>query len=82
MLEAFDDYWEGPPGLAGIELYHISESGAVAQALLTDQLDYVGIGSISAENFALFEGNDDFTFLDSTVWRLVGPGHGHHSGSL
>ena len=63
VLEAFDDYWEGPPGLAGIELYHISESGAVAQALLTDQLDYVGIGSISAENFALFQGNDDFTFL-------------------
>ncbi len=63
VLEAFDDYWEGPPGLAGIELYHISESAAVAQALLTDQLDYVGIGSISADNFALFEGNDDFTFL-------------------
>jgi peptide/nickel transport system substrate-binding protein len=63
VLEAFDDYWEGPPGLAGIELYHISRSAGVAQALLTDQLDYVGIGSISAENFALFEGNDDFTFL-------------------
>jgi peptide/nickel transport system substrate-binding protein len=63
VLEAFDDYWEGPPGLAGIELYHISRSAGVAQALLTDQLDYVGIGSIRAENFPLFEGNDDFTFL-------------------
>jgi peptide/nickel transport system substrate-binding protein len=63
VLAAFDDYWEGPPGLAGIELYHISSSAAVAQALLTDQLDYVGIGQIRAENFALFEGNDDFTFL-------------------
>jgi peptide/nickel transport system substrate-binding protein len=63
VLEAFDDYWEGPPGLAGIELYHISESAGIVQGLLTDQLDYVGIGSIRAENFPLFEGNDDFTFL-------------------
>ena len=63
VLAAFDDYWEGPPGLAGIELHHVSGSAAVAQALLTDQLDYVGIGQIRAENFALFEGNDDFTFL-------------------
>jgi peptide/nickel transport system substrate-binding protein len=63
VLEAFDDYWDGPPGLARIELYHVADAAGVAQALLTDQLDYVGIGSISAENFALFEGNDDFTFL-------------------
>ena len=63
VLEAFDDYWEGPPGLAGIELYHIASSAGVAQALLTDQLDYVGIGQIRAENFALFEDSDDFTFL-------------------
>ena len=63
VLEAFDDYWEGPPGLAGIELYHISDAAGIAQALLTDQLDYVGIGQIRAENFPLFEGNDNFTFL-------------------
>ncbi len=63
VLEAFDDYWDGPPGLARIELYHIADAAGVAQALLTDQLDYVGIGSIRAENFPLFEGNDDFTFL-------------------
>ncbi|MDE2949077.1 MAG: ABC transporter substrate-binding protein [Chloroflexota bacterium] len=63
VLEAFDDYWDGPPGLARIELYHIGDAAGVAQALLTDQLDYVGIGSIRAENFPLFEGNDDFTFL-------------------
>jgi peptide/nickel transport system substrate-binding protein len=63
VLEAFDDYWDGPPGLARIELYHVADAAGVAQALLTDQLDYVGIGSIRAENFPLFEGNDDFTFL-------------------
>ena len=63
VLEAFDDYWDGPPGLAGIELYNIADAAGVAQALLTDQLDYVGIGSIRPENFPLFEGNDDFTFL-------------------
>ncbi len=63
VLEAFDDYWDGPPSLAGIELYHIADSAGVAQALLTDQLDYVGIGSIRAENFPLFEGNENFTFL-------------------
>ena len=40
-----------------------SVTHGVAQALLTDQLDYVGIGSIRPENFPLFEGNDDFTFL-------------------
>ena len=63
VLAAFDDYWEGPPGLAGIELHHVSGSAGIAQALLTDQLDYVGIGQIRAENFPLFEGNDNFTFL-------------------
>ncbi len=63
VLAAFDDYWEGPPGLAGIELYHVGDSAGIAQALLTDQLDYVGIGQIKAENFPLFEGNDNFTFL-------------------
>ena len=79
VLAAFDDFWEGPAGLAGIELHHVSGSAAVAQALLTDQLDYVGIGQIRAENFALFEGNDDFTFLIQDVWRSDTPGDGHHS---
>lgn len=60
-LVAFDDYWEGPPGLAGIELYGIASADAWTRALLADQIEYAGIGNVRPEDFPLFEGTDEFT---------------------
>ena len=61
-MVAFDDYWEGPPGLAGIELYGIASADAWTRALLADQIEYAGIGNVRPEDFPLFEGTDEFTF--------------------
>lgn len=42
VLVANDAYWDGPPGLARIELVGIADQEARVNALLADQLDYLG----------------------------------------
>jgi len=57
VLVANDDYWDGPPGVAAIEVYGIADVEAQATALLSGQLDWQGV---TYEISQRFEGNDDF----------------------
>ncbi len=58
VLVANDDYWDGPPGVAAIEVYTIADTEAAIQALLAGQIDWSDDSVL--EQAALFEGNDDF----------------------
>ena len=40
VLVANDDYWDGPPGVAAIEVYGIADVEAQVTALLSGQLDW------------------------------------------
>jgi len=57
VLVANDDYWDGPPGVAAIEIYGIADVEAQATALLSGQLDWQGV---TYEISQRFEGNDDY----------------------
>jgi peptide/nickel transport system substrate-binding protein len=57
VLVANDDYWDGPPGVAAIEVYGIADTEAQATALLSGQLDWQGV---TYEISQRFEGNDEF----------------------
>lgn len=59
---ANDEYWNGTPQLAAIELVAISEAEAQVAAALAGQIDT--ILSISAVQVALFEGNPAFNILN------------------
>jgi peptide/nickel transport system substrate-binding protein len=54
VVVANDDYWEGKPGLAAIEMVSIPDGEARTAALLADQIDYGGVSFGSA---ALVERN-------------------------
>ncbi len=58
VLVANDDYWDGPPGVAAIEIYGIADVEAMTTALLSGQLDWLTIDT--AEQSQQFEGNDEF----------------------
>jgi len=58
VLVANDDYWDGPPGLAAIEIYGIADVEAMTTALLAGQLDWLTIDT--PEQSQQFEGNSDF----------------------
>ena len=58
VLVANDDYWDGPPGVAAVEVYGIADGEAQTTALLSGQLDFQGVTQDIA---ARFEGNSDFT---------------------
>ncbi len=57
VLVANDDYWDGPPGVAAIEVYGIADVEAQVTALLSGQLDWQ---TVSYEQSQRFEGNDDY----------------------
>ena len=57
VLVANDDYWDGPPGVAAIEVYGIADLEAQTTALLSGQLDFLGV---TYEQSQRFEGNDDY----------------------
>jgi peptide/nickel transport system substrate-binding protein len=59
VLTANDDYWDGPPGVAAIEVFTIADVEAAIQATLAGQIDF-SIDLI-ADHVALFEGNPDYT---------------------
>ena len=67
VLVANDDYWDGPPGVAAIEVYGIADTEAQATALLSGQLDFQGV---TYEISQRFEGNDDYviTQVPSGDW--------------
>jgi len=61
VLVANDDYWNGAPQLAGIELIALADAEARGIALQADQVDI--ILNTTATQAALFEGNPDYTVL-------------------
>ena len=69
VFVANDDYWDGKPGVAQIEIVGISDMGARVQALLAGQINW--LFSLSPEQTALFEGNPNFTILEVPTgdWR-------------
>ena len=60
VLKANPDYWEGPPGVATIEIIGIPDTQARVQALLAGQIDMLGYGDLSGQQLALFENNPKF----------------------
>jgi len=64
---ANDEYWDGPPGLAAIEIYTIADSQAGLEALQSGQIDFWTVTLAQSE---LFEGNDDYiiTQIPSGTW--------------
>jgi peptide/nickel transport system substrate-binding protein len=58
VLVANDDYWDGPPGVAAIEVFTIADTEAAIQATQAGQIDF-SIDLI-ADHIPLFEGNDEF----------------------
>ena len=61
ILVANDDYWDGPPGVKGIEIYGIADVEAQTTALLSGQLDFQGV---TPEIAARFEGNSDYLITE------------------
>ena len=62
VLVANDDYWDGPPGLAGINVVGIADSDARVQALLAGQIDMME--NVAAEQANQIEGNPGYTILE------------------
>jgi len=58
VLVANDDYWDGPPGVAAIEVYTIADVEAAIQATRAGQIDF-SIDLIS-DHIQLFEDTDEF----------------------
>ncbi|MES0343621.1 MAG: ABC transporter substrate-binding protein [Anaerolineales bacterium] len=58
VLVANDDYWDGPPGVAVIEVYTIADTEAAIQATRAGQIDF-SIDLIS-DHIQLFEDTDEF----------------------
>jgi peptide/nickel transport system substrate-binding protein len=57
VLVANDDYWDGPPGVARVEVPGIVDTEAIITALLAGQVDFQ---DVELENSKRFEGNDDY----------------------
>jgi peptide/nickel transport system substrate-binding protein len=62
ILVANDEYWDGPPGLAKVEVYGIADVEAQTTGLLSGQLDWQ---TITPEIAKRFEGNKDFVVTES-----------------
>lgn len=68
-LEANMDYWEGPPGVAEMEIYAIGDGQARMQALLGDQLDFEN--TVSSQQKPMFADGDRFKIMEVPTgdWR-------------
>jgi peptide/nickel transport system substrate-binding protein len=58
VLTANDEYWDGPPGVAAIEVFTIADNEAAVQATRAGQIDF-NIDLI-ADHIPMFEDTDDF----------------------
>jgi peptide/nickel transport system substrate-binding protein len=68
VFVANDNYWRGKPGLAGVEMPAIKESGARIQALQAGQIDL--LVPATATDADMVKGNDQFAVLSypSGTW--------------
>lgn len=70
ILVANDNYWQGKPGLAGVEIPAIAGSDARPLALQAGQIDLLfGASSTQAE---LFQGSDEYTILEFPTGNWYG----------
>ena len=58
VLTANDDYWDGSPGVAAIEVYTIADVEAAIQATRAGQIDFSI--DLVADHIPLFEESDEF----------------------
>ena len=72
VLKANPDYWEGPPGVATIEIIAILDTQARVQALQSGQIDMLGYGDLSGQQLALFKNNPKFKVLTVTTGDWMG----------
>ncbi len=71
VLSANKDYWEGPPGVARMEIIGIPDAQARVQALLSGQLDLER--GITQQQRVLFENSDRYKLQDIPTgnWRGI-----------
>ena len=72
VLTANPDYWEGPPGVATIEIIAIVDTQARVQALQGGQIDMLGFGDLSGMQLVLFKNNPKFKVLSVTTGDWMG----------
>lgn len=71
VLTANMDYWEGPPGVARMEIIGVADGQARLQALLSGQLDIER--GITQQQRVLLENNDNYKLQDIPTgnWRGI-----------
>lgn len=71
VLTANLDYWEGPPGVARIEVIGIADAQARLQALLGGQIDM--LRGITAQQRVMFEKSDKYKLQEIPTgnWRAI-----------
>ena len=71
VLTANMDYWEGPPGVARMEIIGISDGQARLQALLGGQIDM--LRGVTEQQRVLFEKSDKYNLQDIPTgnWRGI-----------
>ena len=69
-LVSHDDYWNGLPASATASIIAISDGEARVQAMLSGQLDFLGV---TAEQVALYANNEDFTLqaFPTGAWQAM-----------
>ncbi len=67
---ANDEYWEGRPGLDGVEMVGIADSEARIAALLADQIDY---NSVTPETAELVKRNPNYVLMSLPTggWNVL-----------
>jgi peptide/nickel transport system substrate-binding protein len=70
VLVANDEYWEGRPGVAAVEVTSIPDGDAQISALQAGQIDAAFF--LSAQQTALFAGNSAYTILASPAGTWYG----------
>lgn len=70
IVIANDDYWDGPPGLAAIEVVGIADGEARTAALLADQIDY---NDVAPETAPLVRQNANYVLnaLPAGGWLVM-----------
>ena len=71
VLSANMEYWEGPPGVAGMEIIGIPDAQARLQALLGGQIDM--LHGVTSQQTTMLENSDKFNVQEVRTgdWRAI-----------
>lgn len=67
VLEANDDYWGGPPGMAGVEIIGIADAEAQLQAFLAGQTDWMDM-TLPQSELAEAQGGFNIITFPTGAW--------------